>query len=88
MPYSKMLNVLSDIRHLRYRIGSICFHGFTDFTIICPTKKVFPGGHTSISLTGMLVREQISTAQNNIMTLNSNTQKIECPKIQSQKEIE
>ena len=30
------------------------------------------GGHTSISLTGMVIQEQISTAQNNTMTLNSN----------------
>ena len=43
------------------------------------------GGHTSISLTGMLVREQISTTQKNRMTLNSNPKKIECPKIQTQK---
>ena len=44
-----------------------------------------PGGHTSISLTGMLVREQISTTQKSRMTLNSNPKKIECPKIQTQK---
>ena len=43
------------------------------------------GGYTSISLTGMLVREQISTTQKNRITLNSNPQKIECPKIQTQK---
>ena len=43
------------------------------------------GGYTSISLTGMLVQEQISTTQKNRMTLNSNPQKIECPKIQTQK---
>ena len=43
------------------------------------------GWYTSISLTGMLVREQISTTQKNRMTLNSNPQKIECPKIQTQK---
>ena len=43
------------------------------------------GGHTSISLTGMLVREQISTTQKSRMTLNSNPQKIECPKIQPPK---
>ena len=43
------------------------------------------GGHTSISLTLMLVREQISTTQKSRMTLNSNPQKIECPKIQTQK---
>ena len=41
-----------------------------------------PGGHTSISLTGMLVREQISTTQKNRMTINLNPQKLECPKIQ------
>ena len=45
------------------------------------------GGYTSIFLTGMVVREQISTTQKNRMTLNSNPQKIECPKIQTQ-EIE
>ena len=44
----------------------------------------FPRGHTSISLTGMLVREQILTTQKNRMTLNSNLKKIECPKIQPQ----
>ena len=33
----------------------------------------------------MLVREQISTTQKSRMTLNSNPQKIECPKIQTQK---
>ena len=44
-----------------------------------------PGGYTSISLTGMLVREQISTTQKNRMTLNSNRKKIECPKIQTPK---
>ena len=43
------------------------------------------GGHTSISLTGMLVREQISATQKNRMSLNLNPQKIECPKIQTQK---
>ena len=43
------------------------------------------GGHTSISLIGMLVREQISTTQKRRMTPNSNPQKIECPKIQTQK---
>ena len=43
------------------------------------------GGHTSIFLTGMLVREQISTTQKNRMTLNSNPKKVECPKIQTQK---
>ena len=43
------------------------------------------GGYTSTSLTGMLVREQISTTQKNRMTLNSNSKKIECPKIQTQK---
>ena len=43
------------------------------------------GGHTSISLTGMLVRGQISTTQKNRMTLNSNKKKIECPKIQTQR---
>ena len=43
------------------------------------------GGHTSISLTGMLVQKQISTTQKSRMTLNSNPQKIECPKIQTQK---
>ena len=43
------------------------------------------GGHSSISFTGMLVREQISTAQKNRMTLNLNPKKIECPKIQTQK---
>ena len=43
------------------------------------------GGHTSISLTGMLIREQISNTQKSRMTLNSNPQKIECPKIQTQK---
>ena len=43
------------------------------------------GGYTSISLTGMLVQEQISTTQKNRMTLNSNPRKIECPKIQTQK---
>ena len=43
------------------------------------------GGDTSISLTGMLVREQISITQKSRMTLNSNPQKIECPKIQTQK---
>ena len=43
------------------------------------------GGHTNIFLTGMLVREQISTTQKSRMTLNSNPQKIECPKIQTQK---
>ena len=42
------------------------------------------GGHTSISLTGMLVREKISATQKNRMTLNSNPQKTECPKIQTQ----
>ena len=35
----------------------------------------YPGGHTSIFLTGMLVREQISTTPKNRMTLNSNPQK-------------
>ena len=44
------------------------------------------GGHTSISLTGMLVREQISTTQKNRMTLHSNLKKIECPEIQTQKD--
>ena len=43
------------------------------------------GGHANIFLTGMLVREQISTTQKNRMTLNSNPQRIECPKIQTQK---
>ena len=43
------------------------------------------GGGTSISLTGMLIREQISTTQKNRMTLNSKPKKIECPKIQTQK---
>ena len=43
------------------------------------------GGHTSISVTGMLVREQISTTQKNRMTLNLNPKKIECPKIQTPK---
>ena len=33
------------------------------------------GGHTSISLTGMLVREQSSTTEKNRMTLNSNPKK-------------
>ena len=42
-------------------------------------------GHTSIFLTGMLVPEQISTTQKNRMTLNPNPRKIECPKIQTQK---
>ena len=43
------------------------------------------GGHTSISLTGMLVREQISTTQKNRMTLNLNPKRVKCPKIQTQK---
>ena len=43
------------------------------------------GGHTSISLTGMLVQEQISITQKSRMTPNSNPKKIECPKIQTQK---
>ena len=43
------------------------------------------GGHTSISLTGMLVLEQIATTQKSRMTLNSNQQNIECLKIQTQK---
>ena len=43
------------------------------------------GGTQAFILTGMLVREQISTTQRNRMTLNSNPQKIECPKIQTQK---
>ena len=43
------------------------------------------GGHTSISLTEMLVREQISTTQKSRMNLNSNPKKIECSKIQTQK---
>ena len=45
------------------------------------------GGTQAFFLTGMLVREQISTTQKNRMhmTLNSNPQKIECPKIQTQK---
>ena len=43
------------------------------------------GRHTSISLTGMLVLEQISSTQNSRMTPNSNPQKMECPKIQTQK---
>ena len=47
-----------------------------------PQRRCSQGGHTSISLTGMLVRERISTAQNNRMTLNSNPSKIECPKIE------
>ena len=42
-------------------------------------------GHTSISLTGMLVREQISTTQKNTMTLNLNPKRVKCPKIQTQK---
>ena len=33
------------------------------------------GGHTSISLTGMPVREQISTVQKSRMTPNSNPKK-------------
>ena len=43
------------------------------------------GGHTSISLKGMLDREQISTTQKSRMTLNSNSKKIEFPKSQTQK---
>ena len=43
------------------------------------------GGAHKHSLTGMLVREQISTTQKSRMTLNSNPKKIECPKIQTQK---
>ena len=43
------------------------------------------GGAHEHFLTGILVREQISTTQKNRMTLNSNPQKIECPKIQTQK---
>ena len=35
----------------------------------------FPRGGTSISLTGMIVREQISTTQKSRMTLNSNPKK-------------
>ena len=49
------------------------------------TKLKHPRGDTSISLTGILVREQILTTQKSRMTLNSNPKKIECPKIQSQK---
>ena len=40
------------------------------------------GGHTSISLTGMLVRKQISSTQKNRMTLNSNPKKMEWLKMQ------
>ena len=43
------------------------------------------GGHTNIFLTGMLVREQISTIQKNRMTPNSNPRKIECPKFKPKK---
>ena len=50
-----------------------------------PGALCTPGGHTGISLTGMLVREQISTTQKIRMTLNSNPKKIESPKIQTQK---
>ena len=39
------------------------------------TDGVPQGGYTSISLTGMLVREQTSTTQKNRMTLNSNPKK-------------
>ena len=50
--------------------------------------KIIPGGggraHKHF-LTGMLVREQISTTQKNRMTLNSNPRKIERAKIQTQK---
>ena len=55
--------------------------------LACIIGAFFPGGRgdTSISLTGMFVREQISTAQKSRMTLNSNPPKIECPKIQTQK---
>ena len=40
------------------------------------------GGNTSIYLTGMLVREQISTTQKNRMTLTSYPKKIEWLKMQ------
>ena len=47
---------------------------------------IHPGGEAHKHfLTGMLVREQISTTQKNRMTLNSNPKQVECPKIQTQK---
>ena len=49
-----------------------------DHLLTCATKsldRTRGGGHTSISLTGMLVREQISTAQKSRMALNSNPKK-------------
>ena len=49
--------------------------GFTSANKVAPGGA--GGGHTSISLTGMLVRQQISTTQKSRMTLNSNPKKIE-----------
>ena len=39
------------------------------------TNSQWEGGHTSIFLTGMLIREQISTARKRRMTQNSNPKK-------------
>ena len=52
-----------------------------DFSAKYVSKRILGpgggGGYTSISLTGMLIREQISTTPKNRMTLNSNPKKIE-----------
>ena len=43
------------------------------------------GGHTSVSLTGMLIREQISDIQKQIEWLKTQTQNMEQPKIHTPK---
>ena len=89
--YKNDMNLLTFL-DLTYNPGkSFKFYSFQgqNFKIfLISTNKQGPrggGGHTSISLTGMLVREQISTTQKSRMTLNSNPQKIECPKFKPKK---
>ena len=46
---------------------------------------IIPGRHTSISLTGMLVRAHISTTQKNRMALDSNLNRQNSPKFKPKK---
>ena len=70
---------------MRINVVASVLVGYILKSIKCDPGSGGGGGYTSISLTGMLVREQISTTQKNRMTLNSNPRKIECPKIQTHK---
>ena len=75
------------LRH-RIKVRKLLFNGVWSYEGKTPRGLDPGGGYTSISLTGMLVREQISTTppqKKNRMTLNSNPQKIEGLKIQTQK---